>query len=146
MEEKLAAALRPYRQTPDPRHLDVLDGVRALCVLLVGWFHIWQQSWLAPSFTAAGRYVSLDFLLRSGYLWVDGLLLLSGFLLYLPYAQAGAALPAVIPFYKRRLIRILPSYLLCVIPQFILGCLRGQYGTPLAAAGDWDGAAAWLAG
>lgn len=116
-----------YRMWPDAKHLDVLDGVRVLCILLVGWFHIWQQSWLAPQFEVLGEFISLDFLLRSGYIWVDGMLLLSGFLLYLPYTQAGTRLPAIGAFYKRRLIRILPSYLLCVVPMFIFCCVRGNY-------------------
>ena len=29
-------------------HIDVLDGVRALAILIVVWFHFWQQSWLMP--------------------------------------------------------------------------------------------------
>lgn len=130
--EKIALAFRPYQEAPDPGRIDVLDGMRVLCVLLVGWFHIWQQGWLSPSFSWGGEVVSLDFLLRSGYIWVDGLLLLSGFLLYLPYAQARKTAPAILPFYKRRLIRILPSYLLCILPLFVLACVRGQYAT----AGD----------
>ena len=152
--EKILGHFRSYQTAPDLKHLDVLDGVRALCVLLVAWFHIWQQSWLTPYWTVmegqgfltdlllrlglvtAGETFSLDFLLRSGYLWVDGMILLSGFLLYLPYTQAGTKLPAVGAFYKRRLIRILPSYLLCVIPMFILACVRGQYGSALDAAKD----------
>lgn len=83
--EKLSLRWRPYQEPPGDKHLDVLDGFRAICVLLVGWYHIWQQGWLSPSFEIPGQRISLDFLLRSGYLWVDGLLLLSGFLLYLPY-------------------------------------------------------------
>ena len=126
-ERKRFQPFLSYRMWPDAKHLDVLDGVRVLCILLVGWFHIWQQSWLSPQFEVLGEFVSLDFLLRSGYIWVDGLLLLSGFLLYLPYAQAGSRLPAVGAFYKRRLIRILPSYLLCVVPMFIISCVRGDY-------------------
>ena len=136
MEEKATRHFQTYRQAPDARHVDVLDGIRALCVLLVGWFHIWQQGWLSPSFTIGKEYISLDFLLRSGYIWVDGLLLLSGFLLYLPYAQAGSKLPGILPFYKRRLIRILPSYLLCVIPLFIWAWVDGKYGSTLDALKD----------
>ena len=127
-ERKRFQPFLSYRMGPDSKHLDVLDGVRALCVLLVGWFHIWQQSWLSPRFEVLGEEISLDFLLRSGYLWVDGLLLLSGFLLYLPYTQAAGKPPAIGAFYKRRLIRILPSYLLCVAPMFILCCVQGKYG------------------
>lgn len=136
MLEKLKAHFRSYCEILEPKHLDVLDGVRAVCVLLVGWFHIWQQGWLSPSFTVFGEYISLDFLLRSGYIWVDGLLLLSGFLLFLPYTREGSALPAVLPFYKRRLIRILPSYLLCVIPLFVLAVAQGKYANTQDAIFD----------
>ena len=128
--------LLSYRMWPDTKHLDVLDGIRVLCILLVGWFHIWQQSWIAPNFQVLNETVSLDFLLRSGYIWVDGMLLISGFLLYLPYAQAGSKLPSAAAFYKRRLIRIVPSYLLCVLPMFVLCCVRGDYAKTSDAALD----------
>lgn len=107
MMEKMRLHFQTYQEAPDSGRIDVLDGIRALCVLLVGWFHIWQQGWLSPLLRIGNRMISLDFLLRSGYLWVDGMLLLSGFLLYLPYAQ-GSKSPSVLSFYKRRLIRILP--------------------------------------
>ncbi len=86
-----------------------LDGLRVLMIFLVSWYHIWQQSWLTP---IIGRY-SLDYLLRSGYVWVDGTVLLSGFLLFLPYARAsrsGRKLPDPKEFFYRRARRILPSY------------------------------------
>ena len=127
MEQKISSYFHKYREAPDLRHVDVLDGVRALCVGLVAWFHIWQQSWLFPKLFLAGEEISLSFLPSTGYIWVDGLLLLSGFLLYLPYAQAGDKLPRILPFYKRRLIRILPSYLLCVSFMFALALLEGKY-------------------
>ena len=126
-ERKQFRPFLTYRMWPDTKHLDVLDGIRVLCILLVGWFHIWQQGWLTPQVQVGDHFFSLDFLLRSGYIWVDGLLLLSGFLLYLPYTQAGSRLPSASAFYKRRLIRILPSYLLCVVPMFVLCCIRGSY-------------------
>ena len=135
-ERKRFQPFLSYRMWPDAKHLDVLDGVRALCILLVGWFHIWQQGWLSPQFQIGDTFISLDFLLRSGYLWVDGLLLLSGFLLYLPYTQAGSRLPSAGAFYKRRLIRILPSYLLCILPQFILCCVQGKYNQTSEAVLD----------
>lgn len=133
--ERFRSHFLPYQEAPDPHQIDVLDGVRALCVFLVGWFHIWQQGWLAPSFTVLGIEIHLDFLLRSGYIWVDGMLLLSGFLLYLPYTLSKNP-PSLWPFYKKRLIRILPSYLLCIIPLFILALIQGKYASPLAAGKD----------
>lgn len=132
MMEKVRLHFQSYREAPDSGRIDALDGIRVLCVLLVGWFHIWQQSWLSPTLTIGNDRVSLDFLLRSGYLWVDGMLLLSGFLLYLPYAQGSRNL-SILSFYKRRLIRILPSYLLCIIFLFVLALVQGKYAT------TWDG-------
>ena len=61
-----------------------LDGLRTLMIFIVSWYHIWQQSWLRP---VIGSY-SLDYLVRSGYVWVDGTVLLSSFLLFLPWAKA----------------------------------------------------------
>ena len=73
------------------RRIPELDGLRVLMIFIVSWHHIWQQSWLRP---AIGTY-SLDYLVRSGYIWVDGTVLLSSFLLFLPYAGAmrGAPVP-----------------------------------------------------
>lgn len=133
--DRSIARLRAYTQAPDPSHIDVLDGFRALCVFLVGWYHIWQQGWLTPSFVIGSRVISLDFLLRSGYMWVDGLMLLSGFLLFLPYAD-NQKKPPVLAFYQRRLIRILPSYLLCILPLFVLACAKGTYASALDAGKD----------
>ena len=59
--------------------IPVLDGYRVILVFLVSWYHIWQQSWLTPRLPLVG---SLDFLMRSGYVHVDGMILLSGFLLF----------------------------------------------------------------
>ena len=91
-----------------------LDGLRVLMVFIVSWFHIWQQSWLAP---AIGSW-SLDYLVRSGYIWVDGTVLLSSFLLFLPYAKAmREKLPApdTRDFYYRRVRRILPGYYFIIL-------------------------------
>lgn len=95
--------------TPSSRRIPELDGARVLLVFLVSWYHIWQQSWLTPHVGS----VSLDFLLRTGYIHVDGTILLSAFLLFLPYARSmyeGARLPERDGFYRRRIMRVVPSY------------------------------------
>ena len=95
-----------------------LDGLRVLMIFIVSWYHIWQQSWLHP---ALGSY-SLDYLVRSGYVWVDGTVLLSSFLLFLPYAKAmrdGAPPPDTRDFYFRRVKRILPGYYFITLAVFV---------------------------
>ena len=107
-----------------------LDGLRVLMIFMVSWYHIWQQSWRTPMI---GSY-SLDFLLRSGYIWVDGTVLMSAFLLYLPYAGTalrGRPLPETRAFYRRRARRILPGYYTVLALTFFAVCLPfGLYSSP----------------
>ncbi len=112
--------------------LDVLDGVRALFVFIVAWYHIWQQSWLSPSVTLFGNYISLDFLPRSGYMFVDGMLLLSGLLLYYPLTDESRQFNTL-AFYKKRLVRILPSYLLCILIMLLFSALPNKQYTSFSA-------------
>ncbi len=98
--------------------IGVLYGFRALMVLFVANYHIWQQSWLWQSVTLGGEKIDFDFFTRSSYLFVDGMILLSGFLLFLPYArqrQEGTLAPGPGRFYLNRLKRIVPSYLAAVL-------------------------------
>ena len=44
------AGTRHKGNTIDAKHIDVLDGVRALAVFGVLWFHFWQQNWIMPNF------------------------------------------------------------------------------------------------
>ncbi len=99
--------MKTYR--PSARHIPELNGLRVLLVFIVSWYHIWQQSWWTPY---VGSY-SLDFLVRAGYVPVDGTILLSGFLLFLPHARAmllSEPIPNPHTFYQRRVMRIVPSY------------------------------------
>ena len=115
---------------PSDRYVDTCDGLRALAILIVGWFHIWQQSWLYPGLDLFGRHISFDPLVRSGYIWVDMMILISGFCLYLPWARMrvhGGKTPATLDFYARRLMRIHPSYLLCLAIMLGVALYTGSY-------------------
>ncbi len=108
--------------------IGVLYGFRALMVLFVCNYHFWQQSWLMQQFSLFRTSVYFDYFTRSSYLFVDGMLLLSGFLLYLPYAQAadaGLPMPSTKTFYWKRLIRIVPSYLASVFLMLFAVALPG---------------------
>ena len=112
------------------KRIPELDGLRVLMIFIVSWYHIWQQSWLRP---AIGSY-SLDYLTRSGYVWVDGTVLLSSFLLFLPYAKAmreHLPAPDTRDFYFRRVRRILPGYYFIILVTLFAVAIPWQlYSTP----------------
>ncbi len=118
-------------RVPEKQEIGVLYGLRALMVLFVCNFHIWQQGWLNQSVTLFGINVGFDYWTRSSYVFVDGMMLLSGFLLYLPYARQteyGTPVASVKRFYWNRLARILPSYLFAVlVALFCFALPAGAY-------------------
>lgn len=118
---------------PSCYRIPELNGLRVLMVFIVSWYHFWQQSWLTPSI---GHY-SLDYLMRAGYMMVDGTILLSGFLLFLPYARAmvlGDDVPLVRTFYQRRVMRIVPSYyFLTLLMLFAVAIPWQLYGNDTGA-------------
>ncbi len=122
--------MKPYR--PSARHIPELNGLRVLLVFIVSWYHIWQQSWWTPHI---GTY-SLDFLVRAGYVPVDGTILLSGFLLFLPHARSmllGEAVPETRAFYQKRVMRIVPSYVfVTLLMLFAVAIPYNLYTTPAA--------------
>ncbi|NLX83488.1 MAG: acyltransferase [Clostridiales bacterium] len=141
--QRLIAAYKQRTAVSPGGRIPALDGLRAFFVFSVVAFHLFEQSWLSPSFAFLGRSISLDPFLRTGYLWVDGMLLLSGFLLYLPFArskEAGRPFTARAGFYRRRVMRIVPSYLLHLLIVFLVVALpERRYAT------FWQGARDWLA-
>ncbi len=126
--------------------IEVLDGIRAIAILIIVWYHIWQQSWLAPYISTpflqqfGVRGVSLDIIPRSGYLFVDLMLLLSAFCLFLPYAREallGEKKPDTLVFYQKRVARIVPCYWLCVLLLFFCYALpTGAYSSVREALRD----------
>ena len=114
---------------PEKWDIGVLHGFRAIMVLLVANFHFWQQGWLWQTFRIGPITLELDFLTRSSYVFVDGMILLSGFLLFLPYARAMEEpypLPKVGDFYLTRLARIVPSYVASVLLMLFLVAIPQQ--------------------
>lgn len=117
-------------------HIGVLDGIRALAILIVVWYHFWQQTWIipikqTPFLKLLGiTQINLDWLVRTGYEMVTLVIFISGFCLFLPYARNminGDALPDTRTFYKKRIARIVPSYMLCILIAFIYNVARAEY-------------------
>lgn len=116
-----APAHQPVRQ---PAHqLAALDGLRGLAILLVLCGHLY-------TIPLAFHLVQPTFPLSLAGFGFAGVMLffaLSGFLLFLPYARAllaGQAWPSARHFYLRRVLRILPLYL--VVLAFILRSMHPQ--------------------
>ena len=88
------------------RKLDGFDGLRALAALSVVTYHLA----LSGAFAHAGSLAPLLWELKGG---VAIFFVISGALLYLPYARAirdGGALPDWRIYARRRGVRILPAY------------------------------------
>lgn len=116
-------------------YADAGDFLRVACVGMIGWYHIWQQSWLNPNLNLFGRTVRLYPLVSCGYMFVDLMLLLSGFLLMLGW-ESGRDRRAR-DFYASRAARILPSYWLCLAVMLALTFLLP--GNAYSSAGKmWE--------
>lgn len=111
-----------------PDYSDAGDFLRAACIGMIGWYHIWQQSWLNPDFALFGHRFRLYPLVACGYMFVDLMLLLSGFLLMLGFLSGRGRKTAA--FYTARAARILPCYLFCIAVMLFGFALPGrQYGS-----------------
>ena len=115
-------------RAPDPDYAASADLLRVLCILMVAWYHIWQQSWLAPCLKLGSGQLDLTSYVRTGYMFVDLMLALSGFLIYLPYANRKERAPR--EFYLRRAVRILPSYWLCLAVMLVLAAIAPDFDAP----------------
>ena len=138
MESKGEKILSRLDCAIDYRHVDVVDGIRGFSVLLVLWFHFWQQTWLMPSYpTPFLAFMGIKELTPVhirwvGYLFVDMMVLLSAFCLTLPYARhklLGEGVDDAVTFYKKRFARIYPSYCLIVLISFAMQVIEGHYGS-----------------
>ena len=134
--------LAPERKTSSGVYLDNLTGVRALAVLWVLVFHTWGIAG-GPSVTlplpGLHRELALTPIIAMGGWGVDIFFVLSGFLLAPPLMKAAARLDraAIAHFYRRRVLRILPAYLMALL-ALIYGLLfgLGPLPTPLEMVQD----------
>ena len=98
-----------------PDYVDTLDGFRALATFLVLIFHYWQQSWNTMELRFGSFTVNFGHIVSNGYLGVELLFILSGFCLYYPLAMHPDRRLSIGNYIYKRVVRILPTYLLCVM-------------------------------
>lgn len=96
-----------------PKEIRALDGLRAVAALSIVLFHV--MLFLQFEYTPLSHAINNSwYYLSTG---VHLFFVLSGFLLFLPYARAmldGHSLPSARRFYHRRALRILPAYWVCL--------------------------------
>jgi peptidoglycan/LPS O-acetylase OafA/YrhL len=115
---------------PSPATIPALDGVRAIACLSVVGYHISLITRDMHLWTP-GHHPLLDALFLSGNSGVMLFFVLSGFLLFLPYARAlvtAQPLPDARLFYLRRGWRILPGYYVSLVLIVLLQ--QPQYLAP----------------
>jgi peptidoglycan/LPS O-acetylase OafA/YrhL len=100
-----------------PRHFPCFDGLRAIAAVLVVLVH--------TSFDSGFTLRSPNGIYTARFeIGVSVFFLISGFLLYRPFAAshiAGRASPAIRTFWARRLLRILPAYWLAfVVTSYVM--------------------------
>jgi peptidoglycan/LPS O-acetylase OafA/YrhL len=97
-----------------------LDGFRAIAILLVMGYHIQQKN---PGFINKSHHPTISALWAFGTSGVNLFFILSGFLLFMPYARAllfQARWPSIRQFYLRRALRILPAYYLALAVDVVV--------------------------
>jgi peptidoglycan/LPS O-acetylase OafA/YrhL len=94
------------------------DGLRGIAIVMVVVFHTWLFSWYTPALSVAGHPIPIDMFLRTGYLGVELFFMISGFVLFFPYARAALGsgkAPGLRTFVGRRFFKIVPSYALALL-------------------------------
>jgi peptidoglycan/LPS O-acetylase OafA/YrhL len=93
-------------------HIQVLDGLRGIAILMVLLLHTWEISWFDFQ-QVFHSPVDLNFIPGTGFLGVELFFFLSAFCLTLPYARhaiEGKPRPTLRHFFGRRAAKIIPSY------------------------------------
>jgi peptidoglycan/LPS O-acetylase OafA/YrhL len=109
------------KQAPKKQNnIQVLDGFRCIAILLVIGYHLQQRN---PLFVQRFTHPLIDAFWTFGSSGVNLFFVLSGFLLFMPYARAlmfQGKWPSIRQFYFRRALRILPAYYVALIIDVIL--------------------------
>jgi peptidoglycan/LPS O-acetylase OafA/YrhL len=99
-------------------HVDVMDGLRGIAIIIVVLFHVWQMSWLDHTLQLGNFTLDLNFIPVTGFLGVELFFFISAFCLFYPYAKyvlEGSKFQTVKQFAYKRVIKILPSYFLSIL-------------------------------
>lgn len=97
------------------------DGLRFIAIALVVWFHAWQEAQHMPG--QAVPQTALFSVVSVGWVGVTLFFAISGFVLALPFANHhlnGARCSTLRQYYLRRLTRLEPPYIICLLAYFVM--------------------------
>jgi peptidoglycan/LPS O-acetylase OafA/YrhL len=98
--------------------LDVINGLRGVAIVAVIWHHLFGLYFKPGSAAALPAASGPAVYLSYGWIGVQLFFVLSGFVLYLPYAEGRAKLETradLWGFYRRRAARLLPLYYIVAV-------------------------------
>jgi peptidoglycan/LPS O-acetylase OafA/YrhL len=123
------------RETSSGRYIPEIDGLRCLAIGSVVLFHLaWMVLPADVDRRAALAGEPLTWVLLHGFIGVQLFFVISGFVLALPFAEArrpGGRAVGLGAYYLRRLTRLEPPYVICLLLLFGLRAVRDP-----AAVGD----------
>jgi len=120
---------RQAESRPRAERLAVVNGLRGVAITLVVFFHLVLGALPEHglSLTIFGSAVSLSPLLTNGWTGVNLFFILSGFVLFLPYAADRGAMSELgdrMAFYRRRFWRLMPLFFVATIVAWLLAAAR----------------------
>jgi peptidoglycan/LPS O-acetylase OafA/YrhL len=122
-----ALTSRTRRQAP--AYVPAIDGLRGLAVLWIVVLHCWG---------VLGQRMPLDggplrYLVASGYFGLDLLLVITGFVLFLPAAQNGGSVGPRRDYALRRAARVVPGFWVATLIAYLVALRLGEVrGGPVA--------------
>ena len=135
MTEKAGTAVPTDRGRIRLDHIAQLDGLRGVAVLMVMWFHFFQNSAARES---GPLFAAIDAVTPIGRTGVDLFFVLSGFLITRILMAATDGDRYFLNFYARRSLRILPLYYFFLIAtMLVVPLVKGDALAPWSEQWYW---------
>ena len=122
---------RLSRVTSDRAFIAEIDGLRFFAIISVVLFHLngYMKHYSRVGFAESPETSTLNSLLGQGHFGVQLFFVISGFILAVPFAEhymTQRSIPSLGKYFKRRLIRLEPPYIVNLVILFVLLLIVNQ--------------------
>lgn len=135
--------MKPVAGVERDLRLHNVDGLRAVAIVLILFHHSINNGILTPWLTRHGYFFVNTLLRQAAASGVELFFVISGVVLLRPYLR-GARSFCPSQYFKRRVVRIWPTYLVALFVAGLLVAITTEYPTPYTtqnipnfALGDW---------